>query len=80
LLRIPSNAHQLCLDPAFICAANHSKGGSFISRAFLYLPSASFSRPTVQILRRIPKASRLLAGRKLSTILEAVVSRNDHTS
>ena len=35
---------------------------------------------TVKILKRIPKASRLSAGRKLATILEAVVSKNDHAS
>ena len=43
------------------------------------LPAAAFSRPTVKILRRILKASRLLAGRKLTSLLEAVVFGNDHT-
>ena len=44
------------------------------------LPAAAFSRPTAKILRRIHKASRLLAGRKLTSLLEVVVFGNDHTS
>ena len=39
---------------------------------------ATFSRPTAKILRRILRASRLPAGKKLATILESVVTRNDH--
>jgi hypothetical protein len=35
---------------------------------------------SVKILKRIPKASRLLAGRKLASILEAIVGKNDHDS
>lgn len=34
----------------------------------------------MKILKRIPKTSRPLARRKLATILEAVVGKNDHAS
>ena len=37
-------------------------------------------RSTEKILKRIPKASRLQAGRKMATILEDIVWRNDHAA
>ena len=37
-------------------------------------------RATVRILKSIPKASRSQAGRKMATILEAIVRKNDHAS
>ena len=37
-------------------------------------------RPTVKILKSFPQASRELSGKKLATILEAVVKNNDHNS
>ena len=44
-------------------------------------PSTSLPpRPLVKILSRIPRASRESSAKKLATILEAVVRRNDHTS
>ena len=45
-----------------------------------FQPTCLPPRATVKILKRIPKASRLSAGRKLATILEAVVGKNDHAS
>jgi len=37
-------------------------------------------RPTVKILKYLPKASRESAGKKLASILGGVVSKNDHAS
>ena len=37
-------------------------------------------RPSVKLIRRLPKGSRELSGRKLAGILESVVVANDHAS
>ena len=57
-------------------------GDSSISPSETPVPSPTGLPPraSVKILKRIPKASRSSAGRKLASILEAVVGKNDHAS
>ena len=43
------------------------------------VPTASLPpRPSAKVLKRVPKASRELCGRKLADLLNAVVRKNDH--